>query len=152
MPPTVTLPETLFVPALQSFTLAILLFFVGQKLATHWEPLRRYNIPEPVVGGFLCACVVGLAYLVLGVRIEFDLQVRDTLPLYFFAGIGLKSDLKTLKAGGRPLAILLVLAMGKRWSPSTSTVRPVARSRAATPIRPRDASARPASCCSNPVA
>ena len=106
----VTLPETLSVPAFQSFTLAILLFFVGQKVAAYWEPLRRYNIPEPVVGGFLCACVVGLAYLVLGVRIEFDLQVRDTLLLYFFAGIGLKSDLKTLREGGKPLLILLALA------------------------------------------
>ncbi|WP_313570608.1 sodium/glutamate symporter [Comamonas terrigena] len=107
-----TLPETLHIPAFQSFTLAILLFFVGQKLAATWEPLRRYNIPEPVVGGFLCACVVGLAYGVLGLRIEFDLQVRDQLLLYFFAGIGLKSDLKTLKEGGKPLAILLVLASG----------------------------------------
>ena len=105
-----SLPETLAVPAFQSFTLAILLFFVGQKLAAAWEPLRRYNIPEPVVGGFLCACVVGLAYGVLGLRIEFDLGVRDTLLLYFFAGIGLKSDLKTLREGGKPLAILLVLA------------------------------------------
>ena len=105
-----SLPETLAVPAFQSFTLAILLFFVGQKLAAAWEPLRRYNIPEPVVGGFLCACVVGLAYGVLGLRIEFDLGVRDTLLLYFFAAIGLKSDLKTLREGGKPLAILLVLA------------------------------------------
>ena len=107
-----TLPDAIHIPAFQSFTLAILLFFVGQKLAAAWEPLRRYNIPEPVVGGFLCACVVGLAYGVFGVRIEFDLQVRDTLLLYFFAGIGLKSDLKTLKEGGKPLAILLVLASG----------------------------------------
>ena len=106
----VTLPETFAIPAFQSFTLAILLFFIGQKLAASWEPIRRYSIPEPVVGGFLCACVVGLAYGVLGVKIEFDLQVRDTLLLYFFAAIGLKSDLKTLREGGKPLAILLVLA------------------------------------------
>lgn len=107
-----TLPETLHIPAFQSLTLAILLFFVGQKLAAAWEPLRRYNIPEPVVGGFLCACTVGLAYGVLGLKIEFDLGVRDQLLLYFFAAIGLKSDLKTLKEGGKPLLILLVLASG----------------------------------------
>ena len=105
-----TLPETISIPAFQSFTLAILLFFVGQKVAAAWAPLRRYSIPEPVVGGFLCACVVGLAYGVLGTRVEFDLQVRDTLLLYFFAAIGLKSDLKTLKEGGKPMVILLLLA------------------------------------------
>lgn len=58
----VTLPETLHIPAFQSFTLAILLFFAGQKIAEHWSVVRRYSIPEPVVGGFLCACVVGLMH------------------------------------------------------------------------------------------
>ena len=105
-----TLPETLHIPAFQSFTLAILLFFAGQKIATHWGVVRRYSVPEPVVGGFLCACVVGLAYALLGTRIEFDLNVRDTLLLYFFAAIGLRSDLRTLKEGGKPLLILLALA------------------------------------------
>lgn len=106
----VTLPETLHIPAFQSFTLAILLFFAGQKIAEHWSVVRRYSIPEPVVGGFLCACVVGLMYLTLGTKVEFDLNVRDTLLLYFFAAIGLRSDLATLKEGGKPLLILLVLA------------------------------------------
>ena len=105
-----TLPETLHIPAFQSFTLAILLFFAGQKIAEHWGVVRRYSIPEPVVGGFFCACVVGLIYLTLGTKIEFDLNVRDTLLLYFFAAIGLRSDLMTLKEGGKPLAILLLLA------------------------------------------
>ena len=105
-----TLPETLYIPAFQSFTLAILLFFAGQKVAEHWAVVRRYSIPEPVVGGFLCACVVGGVYLGLGTKIEFDLNVRDTLLLYFFAAIGLRSDLMTLKEGGKPLLILLVLA------------------------------------------
>jgi ESS family glutamate:Na+ symporter len=106
----VNLPETLAIPAFQSFTLAILLFFVGQKVSQRSALLRRYSIPEPVVGGFLCACVVGAAYLVLDLRIEFDLGVRDMLLLYFFAGIGLKSDLRTLREGGRPVLWLLGLS------------------------------------------
>jgi ESS family glutamate:Na+ symporter len=51
-----------------------------------------------------------LLYFGLNIQIEFDLQVRDTLLLYFFAGIGLKSDMRQLLKGGRPLLILLVLA------------------------------------------
>ncbi|MBQ0132797.1 MAG: sodium/glutamate symporter, partial [Comamonas sp.] len=98
------------IPAFQSFTLAILLFFAGQKIAAYCSVVRRYSIPEPVVGGFLCALVVGLVYAALGTKIEFDLNVRDTLLLYFFAAIGLRSDLLTLKEGGKPLLILLVLA------------------------------------------
>lgn len=104
------LPDTLQIPAFQSFTLAILLFFVGQKVAEHWQLVRRYSIPEPVLGGFICALFVGVVYLGLGTKIEFDLGVRDTLLLYFFAAIGLRSDLMTLKEGGKPLLILLALA------------------------------------------
>lgn len=106
----VNLPDTLQIPAFQSFTLAILLFFVGQKVAEHWQLVRRYSIPEPVLGGFICALFVGVVYLGLGTKIEFDLGVRDTLLLYFFAAIGLRSDLMTLKEGGKPLLILLALA------------------------------------------
>lgn len=105
-----TLPETFHIPAFQSFTLAILLFFAGQKVALRWSLVQRYSIPIPVVGGFMCACVVGLIYFTLGTKIEFDLDLRNTLLLYFFAAIGLRSDFKTLKQGGKPLLILLVLA------------------------------------------
>ena len=107
-----TLPETLHIPAFQSLTLAILLFFVGQKLAAAWEPLRRYNIPEAVVGGVLCALVVCVFYYVGGVRVTFELGARDMLLLYFFAAIGMGTDVRTLREGGRPLVVLLVLACG----------------------------------------
>ncbi|MCW5623770.1 MAG: sodium/glutamate symporter, partial [Burkholderiales bacterium] len=98
------------VNAFVSFTLAILLLFVGKGLTQRVALLRRYSIPEPVVGGFLCACGVGVVYLVDGTQIRFDLGMRDMLLLYFFAGIGLKSDVRTLINGGRPLMILLLLS------------------------------------------
>ena len=41
---------------------------------------------------------------------SFKLDVQEYLLLYFFAGIGLTSDIKTLLAGGRPLAILVLVA------------------------------------------
>jgi ESS family glutamate:Na+ symporter len=93
-----------------SFTLAILLLFLGKTLVQHNTFLRQYCIPESVVGGFVCAAVTSLLYFGLNIQIEFDLQVRDTLLLYFFAGIGLKSDMRQLLKGGRPLLILLLLA------------------------------------------
>ena len=105
-----TAPELINVPALQSFTLAIVLFFVGQWLGSYFPIIRRYSIPEPVVGGFLCALVVGILYFAFGLRIEFDLQFRDVLLLYFFAAIGLNADIGTLIRGGKPLVVLLVLA------------------------------------------
>ena len=45
-----------------SFTLAIILLFIGKGLIGKIEILRRYGIPEPVIGGFLVrqACWRGL--------------------------------------------------------------------------------------------
>jgi len=93
-----------------SFTLAIILLFVGKGVISKIEVLRRYSIPEPVIGGFLCAAVVGFIYLFFDLQVSFKLEVRDWLLLYFFASVGLQADIRTLISGGKPLAILLVLA------------------------------------------
>ena len=93
-----------------SFTLAIILLFLGKFLISKVEFLRRYSIPEPVIGGFLCAAAVGVAYFFFDLKVSFTLEVRDWLLLYFFAAIGLRADLRTLISGGKPLAILLALA------------------------------------------
>ncbi|MNF39377.1 Sodium/glutamate symport carrier protein [compost metagenome] len=98
------------VHGLMSFTLAILLLFLGKTIVQHNTFLRQYCIPESVVGGFICAAVTTLFYYGLDIQVDFDLDVRDTLLLYFFAGIGLKSDVRQLIKGGRPLLILLVLS------------------------------------------
>jgi ESS family glutamate:Na+ symporter len=93
-----------------SFTLAIILLFLGKTLTSRIEVLRRYSIPEPVIGGFLCAAAVGVAYFAFDLKVTFTLEVRDWLLLYFFAAIGLRADIRTLISGGKPLLILLVLA------------------------------------------
>ena len=93
-----------------SFSLAIILLFIGKGLTRKLEILRRYSIPEPVIGGFICAAAVAIAYFFFDLKISFSLEVRDWLLLYFFAAIGLQADLRMLISGGKPLAILLALA------------------------------------------
>ena len=93
-----------------SFTLAIVLLFIGKGLIGRVELLRRYTVPEPVIGGFMCAAFVAIAYFFFDLKISFSLAARDFLLLYFFAAIGLRADLRTLVSGGRPLVILLALA------------------------------------------
>jgi ESS family glutamate:Na+ symporter len=93
-----------------SFTIAIILLFLGKSAVNRIELLRRYSIPEPVIGGFLCAALVAVCYYLFDLRISFELEVRDWLLLYFFAAIGLRADIRTLISGGRPLLILLALA------------------------------------------
>lgn len=87
-----------------------MLLFVGKSLTRRYAVLRRYSIPEPVIGGFLCALSTALLFFALDIQVNFDPGVRDILLLYFFAGIGLKSDIRNLVKGGRPLLILLLLA------------------------------------------
>ncbi|THF61781.1 sodium/glutamate symporter [Pseudothauera rhizosphaerae] len=93
-----------------TFTLAILLLFIGKGLTARIGWLRRYSVPEPVVGGMFCAAVVCLLYYGFDVRVDFTLEARDTLLLYFFAAIGLNSDVKMLGHGGKALVVLIVLA------------------------------------------
>lgn len=93
-----------------SFTVAIILLFLGKTAVSRIELLRRYSIPEPVIGGFLCAALVAICYFSFDLKISFNLEVRDWLLLYFFAAIGLRADIRTLISGGKPLAVLLLLA------------------------------------------
>ncbi len=98
------------IDAFVSITLAILLLFVGKGLAARIGVLRRYGIPEPVVGGVLCAAVVCTLYYTAGWQVEFDLGTRDLLLLYFFGALGLNSNIRALFSGGRLLLVLVLLA------------------------------------------
>ncbi|MCR5942723.1 sodium/glutamate symporter [Ochrobactrum sp. XJ1] len=93
-----------------SFNLAVVLLICGKIFTMNVRLLRKYSIPEPVAGGFLCAALVGAVYFAFGSKVEFDLGMRDFLLLIFFGGIGLNSDIRTLVNGGKPLAVLVVLA------------------------------------------
>jgi ESS family glutamate:Na+ symporter len=79
----------------------------GKLLHRRCPPLRAFNIPEPVASGLLVSVVVGVLHAVSGLELSFNLAVRDFLLLYFFAGIGLNADIRTLRRGGWPLLILL---------------------------------------------
>lgn len=94
-----------------TFNIAILVLALGSWLNSKLRILRDFNIPEPVTSGLLVCIVTALLYAFAGLEISFTLATRDFLLLYFFASIGLNSDLKTLWAGGIPLLILVSLTI-----------------------------------------
>lgn len=94
-----------------TFTISIIVFFVGAKLNRRIDLLRKYNIPEPVTGGLLAALFSLFLYLSFDTQIRFDLAIRDILLIYFFTGIGLNARLSDLYAGGKPLFIMLCLTL-----------------------------------------
>ncbi|RBP06273.1 ESS family glutamate:Na+ symporter [Roseiarcus fermentans] len=99
------------VPGLLSFTIAIVVFFVGAGVNSAIKPLKTWNIPEAVTGGMLAAAATLAAYLVFGIEVNFSLEARDMLLLYFFTGIGLNARLDDLISGGKPFLILLGLTL-----------------------------------------
>jgi ESS family glutamate:Na+ symporter len=102
---------TIQTPGFLTFTIAIVVFFVGAGLNRWIAPLRRWNIPEAVTGGLLAALVTLAAHEAFGLAISFDLGARDMLLLYFFTGIGLNARLGDLLTGGRPFLVLLALTL-----------------------------------------
>ena len=92
-------------------TLGIIVFFLGAFLTRRVPFLRNYNIPEPVSGGLAAALVTWAVFVWLNVEITFDLATRDRLLVIFFACIGLNARFSDLVAGGRMLAILLVMTV-----------------------------------------
>ncbi len=98
-------------PHLATFTLGIVVLFAGKLINRQIPFLREFNIPEPVTGGLVFAILISAVYFVTGLEISFALASRDVLILYFFTGIGINADLRTLLAGGRPLLFLLAATL-----------------------------------------
>lgn len=94
-----------------TFTLSILVFFIGVHINRRIEFLRKYNIPEPVTGGLIAALFALVVYVVADTEIVYQLDTRDILLVYFFTGIGLNARLSDLFAGGKPLLIMLGLTL-----------------------------------------
>ena len=92
-------------------TLGIIVLFVGKRLNESVGVLREFSIPEPVSGGLLFSVLITMVYLFTGIEIEFDLQARDVLLVYFFTTIGINASLKDLLSGGKPLIILLTITI-----------------------------------------
>jgi ESS family glutamate:Na+ symporter len=97
--------------AFQAFNLGIIVLFAGRYLNLNVGFLRDFNIPEPVTGGILCSLAFAFLYFTTGIETSFDLRARDALLIYFFTGIGLNSDFRTLLQGGKPLVLLLIATL-----------------------------------------
>jgi ESS family glutamate:Na+ symporter len=90
--------------------LSILVLYLGFYLNRKIRFLSEFYIPPAVTGGLICSIIVAVIYGVADLEIAFDMQIRDLLLLVFFSTIGLTAKLRTLAAGGKALAILVVVA------------------------------------------
>ncbi|QYK01509.1 sodium/glutamate symporter [Shewanella psychrotolerans] len=94
---------------LESFLVAILVLFIGHTVNRHVTAFKKYNIPEPIVGGLIIASVITLLHF-NQISLEFTLSMQNTLMLMFFATVGLAASYKLLMKGGSKVFLFLGIA------------------------------------------
>ena len=94
-----------------SFTIGIVVLFIGKRINDAVGFLREFSIPEPVTGGLLFSLLTVVIYAFFDIAINFELGARDFLLVYFFTTIGINASIKDLLEGGKPLVILLVITI-----------------------------------------
>jgi ESS family glutamate:Na+ symporter len=109
----VTQPAVVFqFDMIQTLALAAVVLFIGYGVRKSVGVLDRYNIPAPVVGGFLFATVSLVLRLTGLVAFEFTTTLQAPLMIAFFTTIGLGASLALLKVGGPQVLLFFALATG----------------------------------------
>jgi ESS family glutamate:Na+ symporter len=103
--------KTIQVDLLFTILAALVVLAAGRALVGRVEVLKRFSIPPPVVGGVLVAILLALADSVAGLRVSFDMALRDNLLLMFFTTVGLSADARMLMRGGPKLLVFLAVSI-----------------------------------------
>ena len=104
------MPTVLTLDMMQTVALAAVVLFVGYGVRRRVGVLDRFNVPAPVVGGFLFAAAA-LALRQTGVlTFQFDVALQTPLMVAFFTTIGLGASLGLLRVGGPQVLLFWGLA------------------------------------------
>ena len=101
---------TVQINLLYTLLATLLVFFSGQWLVNRFAVLQRFSLPPPVVGGCLIALLLALLDGFGGLRVSFDMSMKDTLLIAFFTTVGLAADARMLVKGGKTLVIFLAIS------------------------------------------
>jgi ESS family glutamate:Na+ symporter len=103
-------PLAIRLDMVQTLALAAVVLFLGYGIRRRVWLLDRYNIPAPVVGGFLFAAL-SLALRQAGlVAFEFTTTLQTPLMIAFFTTIGLGASLVLLRVGGPQVLVFFAVA------------------------------------------
>jgi ESS family glutamate:Na+ symporter len=103
-------PTVLKLDMIQTVALAAVVLFIGYGIRRRVAVLDRFNIPAPVVGGFLFA-TAALALRQTGVlAFELDTTLQAPLMVAFFTTIGLGASLGLLRIGGPQVLVFWGIA------------------------------------------
>jgi ESS family glutamate:Na+ symporter len=96
---------------LSTILAAFVVLFAGRTLIARSSLLARFSVPAPVVGGVIAAVILAVLDVAAGVKVGFDMALRDNLLLMFFTTVGLSADARLLARGGPKLLLFLAIAM-----------------------------------------
>lgn len=94
----------------ETLMLACIVLFLGRAIVQKINFLKKYNIPEPVVGGFLVALLCWASFAFFDITFTFNSDIQLGMMYVFFSSIGLNADFSKLLKGGKTLLIFLVIA------------------------------------------
>lgn len=95
-----------------TFLVMVIVLLVGRFFIKKFDILRKFDIPEPVVGGIIAAVIILVLAIGLDFKIQFNESLKDPLMLGFFTSIGLNADLKMLGKAGKSLIVFLLTTIG----------------------------------------
>ena len=93
----------------QTMAVAVVALLVGEWLKRRVRMLTQFCIPSPVIGGIIFSIISLIGYSMNLFECKFDEIMKEVLMVVFFASVGFEANLKTLRKGGKPLVILVVL-------------------------------------------
>ncbi|MCG9595232.1 sodium/glutamate symporter [Vibrio sp. Isolate25] len=101
--------QIISVGPLESFLIAISVLFLGHFVNSKLPILKKFNIPEPIVGGLIVAMIITAMHF-NGVSLEFSLPLQNTFMLMFFSTVGLAANYTQLMKGGAKVFVFLAVA------------------------------------------
>jgi len=101
---------TVHLDMVQTLALAAIVLFAGYGIRRRIGVLDRYNIPAPVVGGFLFAALALVLRVAGLLTFAFTATLQAPLMIAFFTSIGLGASLALLKVGGPQVLLFWGLA------------------------------------------
>jgi ESS family glutamate:Na+ symporter len=104
--------KTFELDLIHTLLLAMVVLFVGRGLVAKIGILQRFSIPAPVVGGGLVAILLAFGDGLAGIKLSFNMAMKDSLLLMFFTTVGLAADARMLTKGGVKLLVFLGISAG----------------------------------------
>ncbi|WP_142415322.1 sodium/glutamate symporter [Hathewaya massiliensis] len=96
---------------LQTMTIAILVYYLGNFIKTKIRIIDKFCIPAPVVGGIIFALLNLFLKESNLMQINLDTTLQKPFMMVFFTTIGLSASVKLIKKGGKHVIIFFLISV-----------------------------------------